>query len=280
MPNEYYLGRDENGKVKLMHWKYVKRERKGDGWKYYYSWDEVKNAAGNAVDNAVNATKKAIGIGTKEAYEKAQRNTEWAQRYVDASKKVRLADQQKRAENAKSAKATYDAEQQRADTVNKVFGKLIGNVTGANEKANTAKADFDKIKTDDRTNKKTLAKDYENLASAKKAEAEAKAAHEKSLAGRVEKAKADLDMGIAKAKDAWDDTVDSIKDTADKAGAKTKELANTAVREIEKTYDKAIDKASSWLDSIFPTVTTKTSYTTVWVDGKPVTRKRVTKTEK
>lgn len=33
----------------LMHWKYVKREKVGGKWKYYYSWDELKKDLKNAL---------------------------------------------------------------------------------------------------------------------------------------------------------------------------------------------------------------------------------------
>lgn len=69
MPNEYYISRDQDGKATLKHFKYVKRERKGDGWKYYYSWDEVKNAGKKAANNV----KNTVGFGLKKDLKTAQK---------------------------------------------------------------------------------------------------------------------------------------------------------------------------------------------------------------
>ena len=58
----------------LMHWKYVKREKVGDKWKYYYSMDELREKAKgnlNANNAAKVATTSKVATAAKNTYAKA-----------------------------------------------------------------------------------------------------------------------------------------------------------------------------------------------------------------
>ena len=77
--NKYYI---KNGKFvevsedELMHWKYIKREKKNGKWVYYYDSDSLKNDAKGLTDRV----KNAIGIGGKERVEQARKANEQAQK--------------------------------------------------------------------------------------------------------------------------------------------------------------------------------------------------------
>lgn len=47
-PNPTFVVR-RTGQDELQHWKYVKKEKVNGKWKYYYSWDELKKDAQNAL---------------------------------------------------------------------------------------------------------------------------------------------------------------------------------------------------------------------------------------
>lgn len=75
----------------LMHWKYVKREKVGDKWKYYYSWDELKKDVKNALpSNKVDLKKDSRLIYDKRgtAADVTKENTKTAN--IDLQKDSRL----------------------------------------------------------------------------------------------------------------------------------------------------------------------------------------------
>lgn len=84
-PNPTFVVR-RTGQDELQHWKYVKKEKVNGKWKYYYSWDELKkdakNALGvnakqnmNAVKNVYNQTRKDADAARANAV-KAQKKAE------------------------------------------------------------------------------------------------------------------------------------------------------------------------------------------------------------
>lgn len=145
----------------LYHWKYIKRVRDGDKWKYYYDWDELKSDVSNKL--GVTAKEeldkaKETAANAKSDYETATKKRNEAKNKVETIKNSKDTDGKKNTNmvlakrNLNSADKTQKEKLNKAvDSVNKVmdakneFSKTpLGKVTQAKE---TIEKGINRVKT-------------------------------------------------------------------------------------------------------------------------------------
>lgn len=218
MPTNYYIGRDENGNAKLMHFKYVKREKVNGKWRYYYDSDQLKSDVG-----------KVLGTNAKKDMKRAANMMDSA-RNVRSSVEKKVKSIEDEAESLKKELNRYLTEES-----NTPQGKAAKQkVAVANEKVRQARIN-------DATNRNYTERIVnEGFSKYVKAKNE----YDKSILGRAENA------GKA-VKNAAEDAGKAVKKAAENVTDKVQDIAKDTVESVSKKYSESIDNATNWVYNLF-----------------------------